>query len=153
MASNNSNTDKQDIDISAANDVWRQTLQSIATTFGKLVYLSGLRDEGTGRYNHYGLSQRYSEEQANLVLTLSHEEVFFDWLELSLEQQNGDLNLYLTDSGSDPALVVDNWLRLEPYRRLIPASAPREERELYISDIEMLLDLIRKDLSSSSAAS
>ena len=41
----------------AAADLWRNTLSQIPTLFGRLVYLSSLRDSNSGAYEHYGLAK------------------------------------------------------------------------------------------------
>ena len=45
-----------------ATDLWRKTLLRIPTHFGRLVFLSSLRDALTGRYSHPPLSQIVGDE-------------------------------------------------------------------------------------------
>jgi hypothetical protein len=40
-----------------AEDVWDRTLAQIATTFGRIAYLASLRNENSGRYEHFGLAR------------------------------------------------------------------------------------------------
>lgn len=132
----------------AMTDVWSRTLAKIPSAFGKIVYLASLRNENTGKYQHFGLSQIYSEEDADIVLRESHEETFREWLTFSLEPQKIDLEEYLSGLDDDRATVLDAWSTLVPYRRLIPARATEAERELYISDLELILELLRSGSSS-----
>jgi len=134
----------------AKRDVWARTLTQIPTTFGKIVYLASLRDDNTGRYQHFGLAQLYTEEEADLVLRDSHEDVFSEWLNFPLEEQRRDLEQYLESVEDEKASVLRTWLTLSPYRNLIPAQAGAAERELYISDLELILELLRNEFSSSS---
>ena len=67
----------------AMRDVWSRTLAKIPSAFGKIVYLASLRNENTGKYQHFGLSQIYSDEDADLVLRESHDEAFREWLTCS----------------------------------------------------------------------
>lgn len=139
--------------VSAAQSDWDRTVEAVSGLFGKLVYLAGLRDDSTGQYKHYGFSHRYSDELTSTVLRSTHEEIFSEWLTLPIEEQRREIESHWSDQGSDPNLVVDSWLLLEPYRRLIPASALPAERDLYLSDIEVVLDVIRGGASSVSSSS
>ena len=127
----------------AAADLWRRTLSQVPSLFGRLVYLSALRSTNSGRYAHYGLIQEHGEEPAHLAMLDSHEITFADWLRSPLEEQKADLDLYLSDLTPDPAAIVETWLRSAPYRNLAPLSARDSERELFQSDFEALLELLR----------
>ena len=109
----------------AAVDVWERTISQIPTTFGKIAYLSSLRNGNSGRYQHYGLAQIYSEEEANRVLRACHQEVFARWLNYSLLQQRQDLEAYLNSIEDERKTVLATWLDLNPYRNLIPAERQR----------------------------
>lgn len=134
----------------AMRDVWERTLSKISSLFGRIAYLASLRNENTGKYEHFGLSQIYSEEDAHLVLQESHEESFREWLAYPLEPQKRDLEKYLGSLEAEPQTVLDAWLAVAPYRQLTPARATRAERELYLSDLELILSLLRSEASSSS---
>jgi hypothetical protein len=41
------------------------------------------------------------------------------------------------------AAVVDTWLRLNPYRNLMPLSARATEQELFLVDFKALLEILR----------
>jgi hypothetical protein len=40
-------------------------------------------------------------------------------------------------------VVVETWLRLAPYRNLLPASVRGVEKRLYIADFTALLELLK----------
>jgi hypothetical protein len=134
----------------AAEDVWERTISQIPTTFGRIAYLASLRNDNSGRYQHFGLARIYSEQEADRVLRHCHREVFGDWLNFSLLQQRSDLEAYLNSMEDDRKTVLTTWLDLSPYRNLIPADATAAERRLYLSDLELILDLLRNELSLSS---
>ena len=90
-------------DRSPASDLWRHTLSQIPTTFGRLVFLSTLRDPNTGAYAHYGFAQRVGGETADATLRQSHSQCFSEWLAFSLE-------------GSDPLSSVARWFILNSSR-------------------------------------
>src|SRR5262245_9428693 len=93
-------------DRSAASDLWRHTLSQIPTTFGRMVFLSSLRDPNTGSYAHYGFAQRVGESVAEEALRESHEQCFSEWLGFSLEQQKADLDLYLSSIAADKKTIL-----------------------------------------------
>jgi hypothetical protein len=118
-----------------AAELWWKTLSRIPTHFGRLVFLSSLRDALTGRYAHEPLSQIVGREITDRTLRHSHHEVFSLWLGFTLAQQKADLDAYLMASHAPLDLVV--------YRDIAPATAHQVERQLYLADLETLLDLLR----------
>ncbi len=126
----------------AAADLWRRTLSQIPSVFGRLAYLSSLRDPNTGRYEHYGLAQSFGEDESDRVLRASHEEAFGQWLCQNLEQQQADLDLYFSGLNGSRATVIQTWMRLAPYRHLVPSAAREMEHHLYVTDIEALLAVL-----------
>ena len=131
------------LDRSAASDLWRNTLSQIPSVFGRLVYLASLRNANSGRYEHHGLALIFGEEEANKALKKSHSQLFAEWLAFSVEQQKADLDLYISGLFEDKRTVVETWLKLAPYRNLIPSTVRGVERRLYISDLTALMELLR----------
>ena len=130
-------------DRSAAADLWRNTISQIPTVFGRLVYLASLRNTNSGSYEHHGLALVFGEDEANKALKNSHAAVFAEWLSFNIEQQMADLNLYLSGLVEDKRVVIETWLRLTPYRNLLPASIRGVERRLYLADFTALLELLK----------
>jgi len=129
----------------AAPDLWRHTLSQIPSLFGRLVYLSSLRDDNTGAYEHFGLAHTFGDGEAGRVLEESHLNGFSQWLCLTLEQQKADLDLYLSSLPGSRRAILDTWIRLQPYRALVPAAARQVERELYMTDLETILELLKNE--------
>jgi hypothetical protein len=123
----------------APADLWRNTLSQIPSVFGRLVYLSSLRGTNTGLYEHHGLGLLFGEEEADKALRKSHEDSFAEWLNFSLEHQRADLDLYLSALTGPRRAIIDTWIRVMPYRNLVPAAARRAERKLFLSDFDALL--------------
>ena len=129
----------------AVSDLWRNTLSQIPSVFGRLVYLAALRDPNSGRYEHHGLALVFGNSEADRALRRSHSQMFSEWLCFNLEQQKTDLDLYLSALMDERRGVIDNWLRLEPFRAMLPGSVTKVETELYLSDFRILLGLLKNE--------
>lgn len=128
-----------------AEDLWRRTLAQIPSTYGRIVYLTSLRNVNTGRYEHHGLTLLFGEVAADAALRDSHGRVFREWLGMSLEQQTADLALYFTSLPASRKTLAENWLRLRPYLSMAPAWANPAEHELFQANLEVLLTLLLRD--------
>ena len=137
---------KQVLERGAASDLWRHTLSQIPSVFGRLVYLSGLREANSGRYEHHGLALVFGERESDRALKESHNTSIEEWLNYGLEQQKADLDLYLSGLSVDKRTVLDSWLGTSPYRNLTPATIKGPAKKLFISDLETLLELLRNEL-------
>src|SRR5260370_11954891 len=71
------------------------TLAAIPSPFGRLIYLSSLRDLASGRYEHAGLLALHPEEAVQQALANCHQEIFGRILETSLAEQAEDLRSFL----------------------------------------------------------
>jgi hypothetical protein len=137
-------------DETPAAEVWSRTLFQIHSIFGRLVYLSSLRDPNTGTYQHFGFAQRFSEREADRTIRRSHMNAFADWLWFSLEEQRTDLERYFDSIGGDRRAILGTWREWPPYMNWIPAQSRPADQELFRSDLEIVLDLIRQDFAASS---
>jgi hypothetical protein len=129
-----------------AEYLWRQTLSKIETVFGRLEYLSSLRNPHTGRYEHHGLSLRMGAGTSHLTLLQSHEAAFADWVSFSLEAQKRELTEYLSKREEPSGEIVRSWLRVKPFPTWIPATTRSAERTLFLTDLDVLLELLRREL-------
>ena len=134
----------------AIQDLWTRTLAQVPTTFGRIAYLSSVRNPNTGRYEHFGLAQIYSDEEADEALRVSHAQMFSEWLNYPLAQQKDDLERYLLSLEGDRETVLGAWLTLKPYRNLLPAEVTEAEERLFMTDLELILELLRNEFSLSS---
>ena len=64
-------------------------------------------------------------------------------MDFTLEQKKIDLELYITTIDIDRTQLVDAWLRMTPYKNLVPASIQGPERQKHISDFEAILGLLK----------
>ena len=125
-------------------DLWAHTLARIPTTLGRLAHLAARRDESTRLYVDRELAKDCSDAEADSLLRKVHEEVFATWLTFSLVDQRKELEQYLESVKRDKPTEFGTWLTVAPYLKLIPASAEAAEKELYGSDLEIVLELLKK---------
>jgi hypothetical protein len=118
-----------------ASVLWRKTLYQVPTVFGRLALLASLRNTATGRYSHEDLLRVLGPEDTDRALCNSHHQVFSEWLRFSLAEQKADLDDYLSMAGGSRQAV--------DYRHLIPPTARDVERQLYLTDLETLLELLK----------
>ena len=78
--------------------------------------------------------ERVGREVADRSLGYQHHQVFAEWLRLSLADQKADIDEYLKMSRLRMADL--------PYRDLAPAMAHEVERELYLADLEVIVQLL-----------
>jgi hypothetical protein len=133
------------LDRSAAGDLWSRTVSQISSVYGRLVYLSSLRDTDTGLYRHQGLALKFGDGEADRAIRGSHEQHFAEWLNSPLARQKEDLELYLSTLSDNRSVVIDTWLRVAPYRGLAPAAARPSERDLFTTDFEHLLAALSRE--------
>lgn len=100
---------------------------------------------------HHGLATVFGAETAHAAMKASHEEIFAQWLGYGLEAQRGDLELYLSALEPASKTVVESWTKLEPFRSLPPETARKAERDLFFSDLTLLLNLLRNELGVSAS--
>jgi hypothetical protein len=59
---------------SVAEDFWLNTLNAVPGVWGKLRYVSSLR-QADGRYEHWGLARKYGENEAQQAIREAHREL------------------------------------------------------------------------------
>ena len=109
--------------------------------------LASLRNPNSARYSHHGLALLYGADEAHRALRRGHAEAFAEWLTYNIEQQKADLDLYLSGLIERKKTVVDSWIKLAPYRHLVPNSAKTVERQLYLADLQAILELLRNEFA------
>jgi hypothetical protein len=129
--------------------VWAE-LQLIPSLFGRLLHIS-LLPARDGR----GAKERSRNSAAGLapVLNTIHEQLFNEWLSLSLLAQKADLDSYFSSLQGHRRQVVSEWTRVAPFSKCIPPGARPAERRLFIADLDALLTVIASehDTTKSSA--
>jgi hypothetical protein len=119
----------------AAPDALRRKLSQIPSLFGRLVHVASLCDGSTGRYRETTLAASLGAEDADRTLCLLHHQLFSEWLSFNLSEQKSDLEDYL--AGAELPKYASH-LRL-----LVPRTARDVERQLFLTDLETLVELLK----------
>lgn len=128
-------------------DFTMTTLAGIPGLLSRLTYIASLRDLSSGRYEHAGLAALYPDAAIQQALEICHEQVFEKILETPLASQEMDLRTCLDamQGGRDAAAV--HWQRMDAYRVLMPEHAPEYLKELFCSNLRVLLDILQPNCS------
>jgi hypothetical protein len=143
---------------------WTATLSNVPSIFGRLMILSSLRDRNTGWYVHHGLELEMGEDTHGFLLK-RHQEVFLDWQAMTVHRQMRDLKTHLKSvaqsaEGFGPqqnknariAHVLNTWVFTRPYGELVPLSASPLARDTFVSNIAVLVALLRNQVSEGKKA-
>ena len=134
---------KSRLNLEHVTEGWVRNLAEIPSSYGQMVYLAAVRDPDSGRYEYFG-SDESTRIEVNRFLRHRHEAIFREWITLSLEKKMADVELYLASiSRVDRAEIIDAWLRLTPYKNLVPGIIQGPERHRHISDFEAILGLLK----------
>lgn len=124
------------------------TLAGIPSLLSRLTYIASLRDLSSGRYEHAGLAALYPDPAVQQALEICHEQVFEKILETPLATQEADLRACLDamEAGGDASAL--HWQRMEAYRVLLPERAPDYLKELFCSNLRVLLEVLQNKCST-----
>jgi hypothetical protein len=81
------------------------------------------------------MSATIGAEDVDRSLCNIHHQVFSQWIGFSLAEQKADLDLYVRRPGGKELLYQ--------YVNLVPRTARDVERQLYLTDLETLIELMR----------
>ena len=123
-------------------DFTSRTLAAIASDFGRLFYISSLKDANTGRYQHDGLTSLYSEDSVQEALTQCHQEIFSRILETPLHEQERDLQQCLLPSAESSWQAIEDWGRQRLFLQACPYGLPSYLSDLFASNLSALLAII-----------
>ena len=120
-------------------DFSSRSLAAISSDFGRLYYVSSLRDSGTGRYEHQGLMSLYPENAVQAGLSHCHEELFSRILETPLGEQEHDLRECLGKAGEKYWDIVEDWRENRFFKAMCPEGLPGYLTDLFCSNMGALL--------------
>jgi hypothetical protein len=127
-------------------DLTANYLEPLPTCYARLAYLFDLREASSGRYIHDALENVYGGDAVDRVISKCHEEVFERLLEMPLNSQGEELRAYL--SSLSGTLEQKTLICKDRAKSWVPAHAPNYLRELYYSNLDALLELLRDDKST-----
>jgi len=120
-------------------DFAMKTLSVIDSDFGRLLYLSSLKDPKTGRYEHAGLEKIYGEVSVQCALEQCHAEMFTRILETPLEEQETDLQRCLSATGTVRIAPMESWGGSSFLESLCPGGMPNYLNDLFRSNLNALV--------------
>ncbi len=120
-------------------DFSSQTLAAISSDFGRLYYVSSLKDSQSGRYEHDGLIRLYPENAVQAALSHCHEELFSRILETPLNEQERDLRACLGVAGDHYWELMESWRENRSFREMCPEGLPDYLSDLFCSNLGALL--------------
>jgi len=129
-------------------DFSSQTLAAISSDFGRLYYVSTLRDTESGRYEHDGLTRLYPENAVQAALSHCHEELFSRILETPLKDQEHDLRACLVSAGEKYWDVIENWQESRYFQNMCPEGLPDYLHDLFCSNMGALLAIFSSNKSN-----
>lgn len=122
----------------------RSILLGLPCRFARLVFIASFQNPETrGQFSHL-LLLGYDREEVDLALLREHQNIFEDWLGLSLEDKLADLEAYASGRSETVANIDDQWRRPERRNCLVPAGALPPEKQLFQSDLEILLMILSR---------
>lgn len=120
-------------------DFSSQSLAAISSDYGRLYYVSSLKNSDSGRYEHDGLTSLYPENAVQSGISHCHEELFSRILETPLREQERDLRACLNSAGDQYWDVVESWRESRYFREMCPEGLPDYLHELFCSNLIALL--------------
>jgi hypothetical protein len=123
-------------------DLSKNTLSRIGSTFGRLVYLVSLRDPDSGSYRHDGLSTIHGEAKAVRAIKRAHDATFAHWLSLSLARKKMDLDEYFAGSESREPRSLKGLTLIISAPSLIPSGCGLADRTLFLAEVKLLFEIL-----------
>jgi hypothetical protein len=120
-------------------DFSSQTLAAISSDFGRLYYVTSLKDSDSGKYEHDGLRSLYPENAVQAGLSHCHEELFSRILETPLSDQERDLRACLGSAGDKYWDVIESWRETRYFQEMCPEDLPDYLHDLFCSNMGALL--------------
>ncbi len=129
-------------------DFSSHSLAAISSDFGRLYYVSSLKDSDSGRYEHDGLMSLYPENAVQAALSHCHEELFSRILETPLREQESDLRDCLGAAGDQYWDVVESWRENRYFQNMCPEGLPNYLHDLFCSNMGALLAIFSSNKSN-----
>jgi hypothetical protein len=116
-----------------------QTLAAIPSDYGRLFYVSSLLNPRTGYYENQRLGSLYSADSIHEALTCCHEELISKILETPLREQEADLRKCFAGLGAPSSDSAKLWRGSEFVWKMCPSNLPAYLKNLFCSNVKVLL--------------
>lgn len=124
----------------AMEEFERESLKTIPTVFGRIVYLSSLRN--AGGYRERSLEDRLGVADARSVLSKLHCDLVAAWLRFAMQERHHDLGQYL--AGQEDRAGARKRLHSANIAELLPKALGPTDRDLFLSEFRILLAIMRR---------
>jgi hypothetical protein len=118
------------------------SLDHLPTAFSRLAFLTAVRDPYTGKYLHEGWVSMASSEEIHKILQDAHLEIVEFVCSMPIAQLCAEVVSYLRSLPSNWKETLRLWRELEPYREMLPQGICAEEREFFVSQMQVALDVL-----------
>jgi hypothetical protein len=115
-------------------------LLDVPNDVARLQHVANLCNVSTGTYYHAGLRGAFSEPAIHQALLYCHEELFDKVLEKTLQEQEKDLRHMFCGIAAPAFEIASRWLELEYFRMWVPIGTPAFLRELFCSNLRLILN-------------
>jgi hypothetical protein len=123
----------------AVRDLHNRTLNRLNGEFARLIYLASTRNYNTGRYEHDGLTFRFSGSVAERALAEAHREVFLGLALSPLKTLFRELERYIRSECTGPEELLTTWGDLQAYRILVPLHDDPVTVRIFVSNVRAAL--------------
>jgi hypothetical protein len=132
--------------LQAGEDLRHRTLAGMPRPLDRLIYIASTRDYNTGLYYHEGLASRFTQETACEALADCHAEAFRQLVLSPLEELVGQMEGYIRATRSNPTEFLAAWMKLEPYRVVVPIETDPLSAEFLFSSFRIALAILEARL-------
>jgi hypothetical protein len=130
-----------------ASELYDLLLQN-SSIFGRLIHIASLWNPETRRYEK-GLPERFRNGGLDSLISRWHQAFFLEWLALSLDQQQRDVDLYWTSKGRARPEV--SQLR-ELGEAAIPPLVDWAERQAFSKNLAFIQSVLSHEANRDSTA-
>jgi hypothetical protein len=129
-------------------DISASILAPLPSLYQRLWHLASCRNAQTGKYENARLARLYPEQALHEALARCHEEILECILETPLELQEHDLRRCLGSLPGGLTSELETWQKLEFESCLLPEETPEYLKQLFRSNLRVLLRILRADCST-----
>jgi hypothetical protein len=120
----------------------QNAMSSLPTPFARLVYLTSMRDNYSGRYLHEGWITVSTPEEVHAALERMHRDVFEVVAMLPLLDLCKEIRNHFDSLGETESHTAKLWLATEPYHALVPAQYSQVMHNFFISQVRVALEVL-----------